>query len=78
LTVGLKLLDIGNTANIRVRASASRVTENEFELSIDSWSDSQLYNAAATWIEFTESDNVYKGMSAPYELELAGTSRELR
>lgn len=60
MVVGLKMLDIANSANIRVRAAAARITTSEFDLNIDSWADSQLFNAAATWIEFTGSDSDYQ------------------
>lgn len=61
VTLGLKLLDVGNSGNISVRAAAAKVTETDFALSIDSWADAQLFNAAAAWIEFTESDSDYQG-----------------
>ncbi|CAJ0538540.1 Ff.00g066010.m01.CDS01 [Fusarium sp. VM40] len=60
VTLGLKLLDVGNSGNISVRAAAAKVTETDFALSIDSWADAQLFNAAAAWIEFTESDSDYQ------------------
>ena len=46
---------------------ASRVTEDDLTLNVDSWADSQLFNAAATWTEYTASDNDCLGMSAPYK-----------
>ncbi|KAF4467213.1 metalloprotease [Fusarium albosuccineum] len=61
LALGLKLLDIANSANMRVRAAAARVTEDQFALNIDSWADTQLYNASATWLEFSADETDYQG-----------------
>ncbi|KAH7264607.1 metalloprotease [Fusarium solani] len=60
LALGLKLLDVGNSANIRVRAAAVRLAEDRFALNIDSWADTQLYNAAVTWLEFAADETDYQ------------------
>ncbi|KAK2594034.1 hypothetical protein QQS21_008253 [Conoideocrella luteorostrata] len=52
MAIGLKSLDISNTANIRVRAAAQTITEDKFSVSMDTWGDTQLFNATSTWIEF--------------------------
>ncbi|KAM0321787.1 hypothetical protein ACHAQA_009883 [Verticillium albo-atrum] len=60
MALGLKKLDLGNAANIRVRAAADRVSEEEFVLNVDSWADTQLFNATPTWIEFSAADSAYE------------------
>jgi hypothetical protein len=62
LALGLKLLDVGNSANIRVRAAAVRLAEDRFALNIDSWADTQLYNVAVTWLEFAADETDYQGV----------------
>ena len=61
IAIGLKSLDIGNSAHIRVRAKAAGITEDEFILNVDTWLDTQLFNATSTWIEFGASDSDYQG-----------------
>jgi len=60
IALGFKSLDIGNSAHIRVRAKAEGVTENDFILNVDTWMDTQLFNATSTWIEFAPSDLDYQ------------------
>lgn len=61
IAVGLKSLDIGNSGHIRIRAQAVEVTEDEFVVNVDTWMDTQLFNATATWIEFGPEDSDYQG-----------------
>ncbi|KAL9944226.1 hypothetical protein D7B24_006491 [Verticillium nonalfalfae] len=60
MTLGLKKLDLGNAANIRIRTAADKVSEGEFILNVDSWGDTQLFNATPTWIEFSPADSDYE------------------
>ncbi|CAH0032818.1 unnamed protein product [Clonostachys rhizophaga] len=60
IAVGLKSLDIGNSGHIRIRAQAVEVTEDEFVVNVDTWMDTQLFNATATWIEFGPEDSDYQ------------------
>ncbi|KAK4192246.1 hypothetical protein QBC35DRAFT_484691 [Podospora australis] len=50
--VWLTQLDMNNNANFRVRALISNITTTGFVLNLDTWSDSTLYVAAATWIAY--------------------------
>jgi hypothetical protein len=61
----LKSLDIGNSGHIRIRAQAVEVTEDEFVVNVDTWMDTQLFNATATWIEFGPEDSDYQGEYFP-------------
>ena len=50
LPLGLNYLDLGNEANIRIKAYASDITSNGFCNHIDSWSDTALYAGGASWL----------------------------
>lgn len=52
VVVWLHALDMDRGANVRVRAHVSGVDAAGFTLHIDSWADSILYSAGATWIAF--------------------------
>lgn len=48
--VWLTQLDVRNNANFRVRALVSDITATGFKLNLDTWADSTLYRASASWI----------------------------
>lgn len=52
VVVWLKALDISKDANWRIRALARNVTAKGFELSIESWADTRVYSAAASWVAY--------------------------
>lgn len=52
IVVWLKELDVSNKANCRVKASASDITATGFTLTIDTWADTTMYTATATWIAY--------------------------
>jgi len=49
-------LDISKDADIRVNAFADRITEKEFVIHTDAWSDTVLYSAGVTWTEVASTD----------------------
>ena len=51
LPLGLSELDIGRQANIRVIAKAENITKEGFTASLNTWGDSILYSAGASWFE---------------------------
>jgi hypothetical protein len=61
IAMGLNELDVDESRNLRVKVYNERVTEKDFVLRIDSWSDTLLYGGGATWVEFEESDSSYQG-----------------
>lgn len=66
VVLGLTLLDTSHAANVRVRVHTPPASERgkaSFTLNLDAWADTQLYNAAATWLEFTKGEVEYEGMS---------------
>ncbi|KAK4460180.1 hypothetical protein QBC42DRAFT_288797 [Cladorrhinum samala] len=48
--VWLTQIDVRNNANFRVRALISDVTATGFKLNLDTWADSTLYQASASWV----------------------------
>ncbi|KAB5569917.1 metalloprotease [Coniochaeta sp. 2T2.1] len=63
VVVWLKALDLAKGANWRVRALARNVTADKFELSIESWSDTRLFSAAASWVAYPKGkEGVYSGV----------------
>lgn len=51
IPVGLMWLDAGNNNNIRVQCYSSNIDETYFEINIDTWSGTQLYQASCAWME---------------------------
>ncbi|KAK1526988.1 metalloprotease [Colletotrichum costaricense] len=60
MALGLTQLDETNNANIRVRLGAETITEEGFKLNMDTWSDSVMQNAGATWLEFSPDERQYQ------------------
>ncbi|KAK3934645.1 hypothetical protein QBC46DRAFT_426512 [Diplogelasinospora grovesii] len=59
IVLGLTLLDEARTTNIRVRLHTPPASERDnksFTLNMDSWAETDMYNAAATWLEFVQSE----------------------
>lgn len=70
MALGLTQLDEANNAGIRVRLGAETITEKGFMLSMDTWADSVMNNAGATWLEFPTNEDQFQGMSHAIELRL--------
>ena len=51
LPLGFNTLDLGNHANIRVMANAGNITKEGFTASLNTWADSMVYFAGASWLE---------------------------
>ncbi|KAL2279396.1 hypothetical protein FJTKL_13466 [Diaporthe vaccinii] len=51
LSVGITSLDISQAANIRITASTSEATTENFKASLQSWDDTILYAASMTYLE---------------------------
>jgi hypothetical protein len=54
--VWLTGIDMANTANWRLKAIATEVTESGFNLSVQTWADSILYGAGASWLAVPSDD----------------------
>lgn len=52
VVVWLNQLDTSNGANCRVKATATNVSNSGFTINLDSWADTVLYTATASWIAF--------------------------
>ncbi|KAI4213869.1 MAG: hypothetical protein LQ351_003564 [Letrouitia transgressa] len=50
--VALKLIDLENHKDYRVKAYATDIHEDRFTIHIDTWGDSILYAGAASWIAY--------------------------
>ncbi|KXJ87351.1 hypothetical protein Micbo1qcDRAFT_98944, partial [Microdochium bolleyi] len=60
VVVGLTHVDEANHANIRVRLDAEKITKDGFTLNMDTWADSILDNAGATWLEFRPEERQFQ------------------
>lgn len=52
MVIWLNSVDLANDKNVRVRAFATDIASDGFTLHLDTWSDSRLYSAGASWIAF--------------------------
>lgn len=52
VVVWLNIFDLGSKANWRVKTFATDVTANGFTIHIDTWSDTELYYAMASWVSY--------------------------
>lgn len=57
LPVGITSLDISQAANIRITASTSNATNENFTASLQSWADTVLYSASMTYLEKSSAFN---------------------
>lgn len=53
VVVWLSKLDMRRDRNWRLKAYATDITATGFTIHIDTWGDSELYGAAATWVSYT-------------------------
>ncbi|KAF8526234.1 hypothetical protein BU17DRAFT_62219 [Hysterangium stoloniferum] len=49
--IGLNTVDIDKSTNVRVKVTASNITNTGFTANGDTWSDTKLYTAGASWLE---------------------------
>ncbi|KAI5865444.1 hypothetical protein GGS23DRAFT_618491 [Durotheca rogersii] len=60
VAVGLNMVDMGNSSPnnwaIRIKAFFSDVTEQQFTLHVNSWSDTMLYNARVSWLMLDQAE----------------------
>lgn len=72
VVVWLNELDLWSGANWRVSATASDVTPTGFTLHLDTWADSVLYQAAASWIAYPSGSNtVWSGTYGTFDVRNA-------
>jgi hypothetical protein len=50
IVVWLKFLDVDKKANCRVKAHATDITKDGFKLNVETWGDTVLHKATASWI----------------------------
>ncbi|KAB5581204.1 hypothetical protein GE09DRAFT_1085490 [Coniochaeta sp. 2T2.1] len=63
MVLGLNELDEGCGANIRIKVQTDGIEKrdgNDFKLNLDTWSDSKLYGAGATWLEFAGNESEFQ------------------
>jgi hypothetical protein len=60
LPMGLNYLDIGNKANIRIKAYSSDISSNGFRVHIDSWSDTTLHAGGVSWLKLAPNHLEYQ------------------
>jgi hypothetical protein len=69
VVVWLSALDLDKGHNWRVKAYATNVTASGFDLNIDTWADTILYSAAASWVAYPKGrDGVASGRVSSSEL----------
>lgn len=56
LPLGLRMVDIGKTQNVRVVSYATDVKKNHFKIHVDTWENTELHGAACTWLEVEAND----------------------
>jgi hypothetical protein len=56
LAIGLNSLDVDHSANVRVRAHATDITEAGFNVHVNTWADTKLYSGGCTWFEAGPAD----------------------
>lgn len=62
VVVWLNALAMSNAANWRVNAYATNISQTGFALHINTWADSVLYSAGATWIAYSaDNPNIASG-----------------
>ena len=63
VAIGLTTLDISNQASywgIRTAAYVDNISSNQFTIHIDTWADTTLYNAAASWWALAADDPYFQ------------------
>lgn len=66
VVVCFKELDVANDAHCRVNASASEITAKGFTLTIETWDDTTVHAATATWIAYPSTrSNIQSGNFHP-------------
>jgi hypothetical protein len=62
LPIGLNYIDMGHKDNIRLKAYASQLTNNDFVINIETWADSHLFAAGCSWLDIApEETNIQFG-----------------
>lgn len=56
VVVGLKLLSIKNSSNIRVKTYASNIKNDRLNINIDTWLNTELWQATCSWLEVAPGD----------------------
>ncbi|EJD33907.1 hypothetical protein AURDEDRAFT_177027 [Auricularia subglabra TFB-10046 SS5] len=63
VVVWLNFIDMDHSRNWRVSATATAVTATGFTLNLDTWADSILYTAGATWVAYpSELTGIWSGV----------------
>lgn len=69
IVVWLSMIDMDRTRNWRVSAFATDVTAAGFTININTWADSLLYEATASWVAYPSSmPGVWSGVYSTYDV----------
>jgi len=60
LPLGLNFLDIDHKTNIRVKAFTSDISQNNFNVHVNSWGDTELYTGGVSWLELAPGNLEYQ------------------
>lgn len=56
LPVGLSSVHMSKLTNARIKSYASDIRDDRFEIHVDSWDNTLLFNASCTWLEIEADD----------------------
>ena len=60
VAVGLHTIDADAGSNIRFRASATEIGENDFKISFNTWNDSKIHKGGASWLRVLADDPIFQ------------------
>ncbi|KAL0635216.1 hypothetical protein Q9L58_005862 [Maublancomyces gigas] len=73
VVVWLNVIDLGSAANWRIKTFATNVTATGFTIHIDTWADTKLYAAMASWVAYpTDRSGVASGCFSTLDIRSPG------
>jgi len=60
LPIGLNMLNVGNTSFVRIHSHASNVKNDRFNINVNTWADTKLYEGGCTWLEIGENNTDFQ------------------
>lgn len=78
VVVWLNILDMEKGKNWRVNATATDITAKGFTVNLETWDDTILYNASASWIAYpSDKEGVASGTYSTYDSRSSGDNPPL-
>lgn len=88
LAAGFRSLDLSHEANVRANLVADKITTDSFRITLETWGDSTLHSASATWMEhkssakdcifgqFDTQETTPKGSATPKKMQSTHSHQE--